>query len=100
MKINFFGSNYYHKKINKTPNTPPESHLQQTEVSAKMDTITISNSASHSSFSGLVRQIAQETISHDTPERIEILRQAVSEGSYSVSAEKVADAILDRIDIE
>lgn len=99
MKINFFGSGYYHKKTNKIPNTPPEGHLLQTEAFDKMDTITISNSY-HSSFGGLVRQIAQETISHDTPARIEILRQAVKEGSYSVSSEKVADAILDRVDIE
>ena len=101
MKIGFFGSNqYYNNKVNKTAKQSSGGQPQKAEICDKRDTILLSYPAPKGSFEGLVRQMAQEVMQYDSTERIAALRQAVRDGSYSVSAQEVADAILSRVEID
>lgn len=71
---------------------------QQGQATPKMDTITISRQASDSRFvQELSARLAKQITQPEDQEQIASLRQAVSEGSYRVSAEETADAILSRL---
>lgn len=68
--------------------------------SAKMDTIEISQKGNEQSMvSGISKAIAGDLRDLDSPERIEQLRNAVSSGSYSVSIEELAAAMMQRVAI-
>lgn len=94
MKINPIGSNgYFVTKPAGSPGAHRENPAEQ--APAKMDTIVISRGgAAQNAYTPLVRKLAGEVISHDSPARVEELRRAIDAGTYRVSSQAVADAIL------
>lgn len=59
------------------------------------DRVSISNSAYKNDVDRLVYSTAAEVEAKVSPSRLNELREAIADGSYSVHAEKLADAILD-----
>ena len=100
MNINGIGQNgYFRAKPLVGTGTTRENHAELT--SPKIDTFVISReSATYGAYTALVHNIAAQVVAHDSPARLEQLRQAVSTGDYQVSAQAVADAILGHAFIE
>lgn len=94
MKINPTMVNAYYKTKPTTRTTPINQAGSFLEViSAKMDTITISQKGM---VSGITKEIVGDLMNINSPGHIQELQQAVSSGTYSVSVEELAGAMMQR----
>lgn len=100
MKINSPGLDHYQSYVKsvKSNDGPGAKGKAKAAAAGNTDKVTISQGAAARAEAGrLASSLAAEVENTASPERIESLRQAVQDGSYSVPAEDVADAILDRL---
>ncbi len=68
------------------------------QVAAKTDSFSLSSEASMFKECGrVIKSSVAEITASAGDERINSLRQQIKNGSYNISAEKIADAILERI---